>query len=76
MIANAPCFNCAHYKGLGVCPAFPTGIPEAILRRGADHDELIGSEAEPVVFKVRPGREEREALRRGRRAPTSRRADS
>jgi len=54
-----PCAYCRHLTEIGyqdltgwVCKAFPEGIPRAILRRAADHDdpdEQIGGEM--VVFE-------------------------
>lgn len=64
MIAFPPCANCLHYRGNGTCTAFPSRIPTSILRYGHSHDSLLGYEAEPVTFTLKPGSEAKEAARR------------
>jgi hypothetical protein len=48
------CKACLRWRG-ETCLSFPTGIPEAIIRYGADHRTSIGLEA---PFSLDPSKQE------------------
>lgn len=65
MIAASPCPNCEHYDGERSCTAYPAGIPQEILRMGAEHDVPRGDEEAPgVVFVLNPARRSQDEARR------------
>jgi hypothetical protein len=43
------CNSCKHFKGFGICPAFPDGIPVEIVLNQVKHDDpLEGQEGELI----------------------------
>jgi hypothetical protein len=47
------CLACTRYAGDGTCTSFPGGIPEDIIRFGADHRTSIAGEP---PFELDPAR--------------------
>lgn len=52
------CGSCVHYKDRK-CPAFPRGIPNAIMIFGADHREVLPGQEGTTVHVLQIGLEQR-----------------
>ena len=52
------CFDCKHYRGDGICEAFPDRIPERILWGEIDHDKPLKGQKNDLVYEPIEGRVE------------------
>jgi len=50
---ETPCVACKHYKGRGVCRAFPKGIPKEIFTGLSSHTLPIKGQKGKFVFEAR-----------------------
>jgi hypothetical protein len=48
---DAICFSCVHFDAILGCPAFPDGIPEAILLGENDHSQIIKGQVGKFIFE-------------------------
>lgn len=47
------CNSCKHFEGFGICPAYPEGIPVAIVVNDIRHDEVLeGQEGDYIYIKA------------------------
>lgn len=51
-MTGAQCFLCKHLNGLGMCEAFPDGIPEDIMSGDVSHDHPIPGQVGDYVFEA------------------------
>lgn len=55
------CVACSRLRPAGACVAFPDGIPEEIVRFGADHRTPVPGD-NGVTFRLRNANDARESL--------------
>jgi len=48
------CFECAHYRLGGSCPAYPDEIPDEIFRGYVQHDVVLPGQTGEWVFEAPP----------------------
>lgn len=53
---GSPCATCIHYdeEYVGICPAFPNGIPDDILNGEKNHDTVIPGQTIDFTYYIHP----------------------